>query len=183
MWSVLLPFRWQMGLDPNSHWNGRQQENTELKFDLLPLSVYSWIVKTGRHVDSYDETMAVWFMLLKLVKDQMGTIHGCLWCNVAPVYAQPAFSSWVGSRLSFPRKSSLASDRLVQELPESVNEHFLVELMPQKNHCYGHSDHDPAKGETNLVKSMPNRVAFVLMMKLNSDSVLQLVYDALQKTL
>ena len=89
---------------------------------------------------------------------------------------------WAGS-MTLPRKLSLKDGRLVQELPESVNEHFLVEHASETI-VKGNQITIPAKGKQTLFEldAKPGR-SFVLGYgdETDPDSVLQLVYDASQK--
>ena len=71
-----------------------------------------------------------WFGFLcpsNLSRTKWRTIHGCLDANVAPVYPSHDLAhGWAGKH-DCSKKIVLEDGRLVQELPESVNEHFLVE--------------------------------------------------------
>ena len=89
---------------------------------------------------------------------------------------------WAGS-MTVPRKLGLRDGRLVQELPESVKSHFLVENAPETT-VKGNQIMIPARGKQTLfeIDSKSGR-SFILKYGDESDvdSALQLIYDASNK--
>lgn len=89
---------------------------------------------------------------------------------------------WAGS-MTLPRKLSLKDGRLVQELPESVKDHFLVENAPETI-VKGNQITIPARGKQTLFEiGAKSGRSFILSYgnESDADSALQLIYDAFNK--
>ncbi len=112
-----------------------------LNSTVAPLSVTS-IGKRALCVDSYDEIDGgLDSMLLKLVKGPNGERYMVAGCKCGTVPSLVMIWLMGGRSMTLPRKLSLKDGRLVQELPESVKEHFLVKHFPE---TIVESDHDPS---------------------------------------
>ena len=89
---------------------------------------------------------------------------------------------WAGS-MTVPRKLGLRDGRLVQELPESVKDHFLVENAPETI-VKGNQITIPARGKQTLFEiGAKSGRSFILSYgnESDADSALQLIYDASNK--
>lgn len=142
--------------------------------------------ETGHfHIDSYDEIDGgLDFYAPQTCQGSNGERCMVAWMQMwhRSIPSHDLAHGWAGS-MTVPRKLGLRDGRLVQELPESVKDHFLVENAPETI-VKGNQITIPAKGKQTLfeLNAKPGR-SFILGYgdETDPDSVLQLSYDASQK--
>ena len=178
-----LDDKWVLILSP-IEMERQQEKYWNLNSTVAFIGDMNW--ETGRfHVDSYDEMDGgLDFYAPQTCQGPKGERYMVAWMQMwhRSIPSHDLAHGWAGS-MTLPRKLSLKDGRLVQEIPESVNEHFLVEHASETI-VKGNQITIPAKGKQTLFEldAKPGR-SFILGYgdETDPDSVLQLSYDASQK--
>ena len=178
-----LDGKWVLILSP-IEMERQQEKYWNLNSTVAFIGDMNW--ETGHfRVDSYDEMDGgLDFYAPQTCQGPNGERYMVAWMQMwhRSIPSHDLAHGWAGS-MTLPRKLSLKDGRLVQELPESVKEHFLVENFLETI-VKGNQIIISAKGKQTLFEldAKPGR-SFILGYgdETDPDSVLQLVYDASQK--
>ncbi len=163
----------------------RQQEKYwNLNSTVAFIGDMNW--ETGQFcVDSYDEIDGgLDFYAPQTCQGPNGERYMVAWMQMwqRSIPSHDLGHGWAGS-MTVPRKLVLKDGRLVQELPESVKDHFFVENAPETI-VKGNQILIPVRGKQTLfeIDSKPG-CSFILSYgdESDADSALQLIYDASKK--
>ena len=178
-----LDCKWVLILSP-IEMERQQEKYWNLNSTVAFIGDMNW--ETGQFfVDTYDEIDGgLDFYAPQTCQGPNGERYMVAWMQMwqRSIPSHDLGHGWAGS-MTIPRKLGLKDGRLVQELPESVKNHFLVENAPETI-VKGKQIMIPARGKQTLfeIDSKSGR-SFILKYGDESDvdSALQLIYDASNK--
>ena len=178
-----LDGKWVLILSP-IEMERQQEKYWNLNSTVAFIGDMNW--ETGHfRVDSYDEMDGgLDFYAPQTCQGPNGERYMVAWMQMwhRSIPSHDLGHGWAGS-MTVPRKLGLRDGRLVQELPESVNDHFLVENAPETI-VKGNQTTIPDRGKQTLFEiGAKSGRSFILSYgnESDADSALQLIYDASNK--